>query len=76
MMPVSRDSMRGSVFMENLAWVGSWFGEYDEAFDRLDYLLSIPSQVNVGLLRIDPHWDHVRDHPRFQALLEKYDTEQ
>ena len=42
------------------------------ALDQLDWLLETPSSMNVGLLRADPRWDALRDHPRFQALLEKY----
>ena len=28
--------------------------------------------VTIHLLRLHPNFDRVRDHPRFQALLEKY----
>jgi hypothetical protein len=47
--------------------------EYDAAIDLLDYLLSIPSWVSVPQLRLHPMWDPLRDHPRFQALLERYE---
>jgi hypothetical protein len=52
-------------------------GEYEKAIDQLEYLLSIPSSeflwqvVSIPLLRIDPQWDPLREHPRFQGLLEK-----
>jgi serine/threonine protein kinase/tetratricopeptide (TPR) repeat protein len=75
LLPVSRDALDGPFYVMNLAWIYSWFGEYDAAFERLDYLLSIPCDVTVGVLRTYPWWDHVRDHPDFQALLEKYDTD-
>jgi serine/threonine-protein kinase len=48
-------------------------GEYDAAIDQLDVLLSIPSLISVPLLRVDPTWDPLRDHPRFLALLDKYE---
>jgi len=29
-----------------------------------------PSKILVPLLRLDPPWDPLHDHPRFQKLLE------
>jgi hypothetical protein len=46
-------------------------GEYDAALDQIEYLVSIPSWLSVPLLRLDPRWDPLRSHPRFQKLLEK-----
>jgi hypothetical protein len=48
------------------------FGELDAAIDLLEGLLPAPSWLSVPVLEIDPIWDPLRDHPRFQALLEKY----
>ena len=74
MMPVSRESKQGPPRREELARIYVLVGEYDEAIDELEYLLSIPaSPVRAPLLRIDPTWDPLRDHPRFQKLLEQYD---
>jgi len=49
-------------------------GEFDAPIDQLEYLLSIPATFSVQLLRLDPFWDPFRDHPRFQALLDKYES--
>jgi serine/threonine-protein kinase len=47
-------------------------GEYDAALDEIEYLLSIPGWISYHDLRLDPIWDPLRDHPRFQELLETY----
>ena len=55
-----------------LAEIYSMLGEQDAAIDHLEVLLSIPSHISVPLLKIDPQWDPLREHPRFRALVEKY----
>jgi serine/threonine-protein kinase len=69
MYPVSLDAVTGPEYVANLAQVYVMTGEHDAAIDQLEYLLSIPSDASVALLRLDPLWDPLRDHPRFQALL-------
>jgi len=56
----------------HLASVLTHFGELDAAIDLLEELLPAPSWLTVHILEIDPIWDPLRDHPGFQALLEKY----
>ena len=60
--------------MEDLARIYTMVGEYDAAIDQLESLLAIPSNTTVPLLRLDPAWDPLREHPRFQALLAKYEN--
>jgi tetratricopeptide (TPR) repeat protein len=52
-----------------LARVFAEFGQSDRAITLLEEQLEPPSWVTVPLLRVDPWWDPLRDHPRFQALL-------
>jgi len=76
LMPTSTDALDGSDQAIELAKIYSRVGEADKALDLIDELLSIPCELSVGLLLLDPVWDPLRDHPRFQALLEKYEVEQ
>ena len=49
-------------------------GRYDDALDELEYLLSIPSPFTAKLLTIAPDLAPLHNHPRFQALIEKYEV--
>lgn len=48
--------------------------EVDSAIDALTELLSYPGERSRHLLRLDPSWDPLREHPRFKALVEDSDA--
>jgi TolB-like protein/Flp pilus assembly protein TadD/tRNA A-37 threonylcarbamoyl transferase component Bud32 len=70
--PVSKDAFSGPDHVYSLAKIHMMVGEYEKALDQIEYLLSIPYSLSVPLLRLDPMWDPLREHPRFKQLLEKY----
>jgi hypothetical protein len=45
-------------------------GMRSEAIEQLEYLLSIPSEITVGLLRHDPRWAALWGDPRFEKAVE------
>ena len=45
-------------------------GKFDAAVENIEYLLSVPGELSVPLLKIDPAWDPLRGHPRFKRLAE------
>ncbi len=47
-------------------------GEHDLAMERIEYLLSIPGTLSVPLLRLEPVWAPLREHPRYEALAGEY----
>ncbi len=68
------EAWAGAHRVEDLARIYTMLGEYDAAIDQVGILLAVPSPTSVPMLRIDPAWDGMRDHPRFQALLAKYEN--
>jgi len=70
--PMSRDAVEGRYYINNLLTIYTIVGDYNKAIDQLEYLLSIPSGdiISIPLLRLDPSWDPLREHPRFQRLLQ------
>ena len=69
MLPVSRDALDGADLQEDLAYVETLVGEHDAAIKRIAYLLTIPSELSVPFLRVDPMWDPLRSNPGFQKLI-------
>ena len=71
LLPVSRDAFAGTLVLQDLTEVYIRVGEHDAAVDQLDYLLSIPSPVSSGLLRVDPLYTPLRGNPRFERLVQQ-----
>ncbi|MFB3111982.1 MAG: hypothetical protein ACE10G_08115, partial [Gemmatimonadales bacterium] len=74
LLPMSKEAWRGAHRVEDLARIYAMVGEYDAAIDQLEILLAVPSPTAVPMLRIDPTWEPLRGHPRFQRLLEQYEN--
>ena len=70
-LPVSKDASVGPVYMLNLAEVLTVVGEHDQAINYLEDLLAIPSRVSVAKLQVDPIWDGLDGHARFESLLKE-----
>jgi tetratricopeptide (TPR) repeat protein len=75
MLPTDRDYLDGPNIQRQLARVYASAGMTDEALDVVEYLLSIPCALTVPDLEYRPEWVLLRDHPRFQTLIEKYEKE-
>jgi serine/threonine protein kinase/tetratricopeptide (TPR) repeat protein len=71
-LPISKEAYRGTFRAADLAQVFTMVGEYDKAFELIEYLLSIPGEMSIPLLKIDPVWAPLRFLPRFQKLVDKF----
>ena len=67
--PVEEDAIRGWGLLEQLAVIYAIVGEPEQALDVIESLLAMPAEVSVPLLRLDPMWRPLHDHPRFMALV-------
>jgi len=74
LLPVSKSAVDGAESVLFLAEIYVTVGEHAAAVEEIETALFIPSMLSVPLLRIDPIWDPLRDNPRFQALLAKYEN--
>jgi serine/threonine protein kinase/tetratricopeptide (TPR) repeat protein len=66
------DAFEGPLLAEERARILAQAGATDAALVEIKRLLTGPSFLSVHMLRLDPLWDPIRNHPRFQALIAKY----
>jgi TolB-like protein/Flp pilus assembly protein TadD len=65
------NATEGRSIAEERARILAQAGEIEAALDEIEQLLAGPSFLSVHRLRIDPIWDPLRFHARFQAFLER-----
>jgi tetratricopeptide (TPR) repeat protein len=70
LLPETTDAWAGLWRLEDLARIYVMVGEYDLAVEKLEYLLTIPSELSVPLVQLDPTWKPLHNHPRFKKLIE------
>ncbi len=58
--------------MVDLAQIYVMVKEYSKALDLLEELLSGPSSLSTGKLKLDPVWTPLHEIPRFKELILKY----
>ncbi len=73
LLPMSEDAENGPHYVLNLANTYARFGEVNAAVEQIDRYLSVPAYISIETILLNPAIDPIRDHPRFQALVEKYE---
>jgi TolB-like protein/Flp pilus assembly protein TadD len=69
LLPVTKDSIGGSLLVQYLALIYAWTGEKDLALEQLNLATKIPGYLSYGQLRLHPYWDPLRGDPRFQKII-------
>jgi serine/threonine-protein kinase len=75
LLPITREARRGPSRVRDLARIYVIVGELDDAVDELAILLERPTDMTVGRLRLEPWWEPLRGHPRFEVLLSRQELE-
>jgi serine/threonine-protein kinase len=68
-LPITKDAIDGAVMIQHLAVIYAWTSENQLALEQLDKVARIPSDVNYGILRLDPLWDPLRTEPGFEKVV-------
>jgi serine/threonine-protein kinase len=69
----TQDALFYPVVLADAAHVYVLSRDYDRAIETLDLILSMPFPLSIETVKLDPFYDPLRDRPRFQALVEKYE---
>lgn len=71
LLPVEKDAIDGTTVAKYLAVIAAWVGDKDLALDQLARIISRPSDLSYGDLKMMPFWDPLRGDPRFEKILEE-----
>jgi TolB-like protein/Tfp pilus assembly protein PilF len=69
LMPISKDIYDGALVLEGLAQVYTWSGDRDRAIELVQKLVTMPSYLNYGRLKLHPLWSPLRGDPRFDKIV-------
>jgi hypothetical protein len=69
LLPVTKESIAGSLLVQYLALIYAWTGDKDHAFEQLAVAAKLPGYLSYGQLRFDPSWDPLRGDPRFDQIV-------
>jgi serine/threonine protein kinase/tetratricopeptide (TPR) repeat protein len=74
LMPVTRDVMHGTMTVYDLAGIYASVNEPDRACELLGQILSKPSWFTRKYIQLDPLFDPLHGHPRYEALMAQEET--
>jgi TolB-like protein/class 3 adenylate cyclase/Tfp pilus assembly protein PilF len=68
-LPFTKDSWVGPIWITNLAAIYTWCGDKDAALQQLKTSAELPTGVSYGELKSSPDWDSLRGDPRFEQII-------
>jgi serine/threonine protein kinase/tetratricopeptide (TPR) repeat protein len=68
--PAEKDSLDAADVLYYFGVICAWVGERALAFEQLQASARMPAGVTYAEIRLDPHWDPIRDDPRFEKIVD------
>ncbi len=69
LLPYPSGGSESTLMPANLARIHVLLGQQEKAIDELAIVFSRPGPLSPAWLRVDPFWDPLRDHLRFQRMV-------
>jgi TolB-like protein/class 3 adenylate cyclase/Flp pilus assembly protein TadD len=69
-LPFTKDSWTGPIWITNLAAIYTWCGDKDAALQQLKTAAELPTGITYGELKSSPDWDSLRSDPRFEQIVQ------
>ena len=69
LLPITKDAVFGPQIQQRLVRIYLIVGEREKALDLLEPLLTVPYWLSPEWLRLEPTFDPLRGHPRFERLV-------
>src|SRR5438132_13124799 len=69
LLPAQKDAFNGPLMIQWFAISAAWVDEKDLALEQLAKVVSYPSSLSYGNLKLLPFWDPLRGDPRFEKIV-------
>ena len=69
LLPVEKDAINGPIIVKYLAIIAAWVGDKDLACEQLSIVVTRPTYLSYGELKLLPFWDPLRGDPRFEKIV-------
>ena len=73
LLPLEKEAYRGYYRQLDMAIIYTLIGDKNNALKQIDFILSIPGDFSVPLLKLDPVYDSLRSLPVYKAIINKYE---
>lgn len=75
LLPIDKEAWRGYYRLMELAHIYVMVGEYQQASEQLDFLLSVPGELSPQLVQLETRWKPLWNLPAFREMIDKYSTD-